>query len=420
MPTFLVLTVGTGTAGPHSNLVLGLQNTLTIVSPDRYWLIPSASPDSTAVADLVRELQPAGFEPWSPTDPYRCIERHDSIAHCRDTMAEVLRHVGTLSKKGDRLVVNPTSGTKQMSAGATLAALDLEADEIQFTVGERSDGVVRTGTERLECFDPSEVFVSRDLRIAEELSAAGSHLAAHRLLARHSRAFQLNALDLQIVAGSGNEKLKTLVRAHELATLTHCLHEWERQNYEAARQLAARCNLPQAVPARAPLQALAEAAKSSKPHPVIISDLLATANLLHRRGDHETSLFLACKALEGGLRLRLMELTGLSDPYSLEIIRSLPLRPDILKRAEATSHDGATTVLGLNQVVDILTGLSDPLATAYREDWRFAALVRLRNEYTHALRPIDSSDSQAFLDLVQNLFAAHLPLPAAAPRPALS
>jgi hypothetical protein len=420
MPAFLVLTVGTGTAGPHSNLVLGLQNTLGIVKPDHYWLVPSASADSTAVADLVRELHPAGFEPWSPSEPYRCIESHDSIAHCRDTMAEVLRHVRTLFKKGDRLLVNPTSGTKQMSAGATLAALDLEADEIQFTVGDRADGVVRTGTERLERFDPLEVFVSRDLRIAGELSAAGSHLAAHRLLARHARAFPLNALDLQIVAGSGNEKLKTLVRAHELATLTHCLHEWERQNYEAARQLAARCNLPQAVPARAPLQAFAEAAKSSKPHAAIVSDLLATATLLHRRGDHETSLFLACKALEGGLRLRLMELTGLSDPYSLEILRSLPVRPEILKRAEATSHDGTTTVLGLNQVVDILTCLSDPLAAAYRGDWRIASLVRLRNEYTHALRPIDSSDSRVFLDLVQNLFAAHLPLPAAAPRPAFS
>lgn len=420
MAKLLLVTVGTGTAGPHSNLVLGLQNTLGIVQPDRYWLVPSASVDSTAVADLVRELHPAGFEPWSALEPYCCISEHDSIAHCRSTVAEVLRHMRDQCKKGDHLLVNPTSGTKQMSAGATLAALDLEADEIQFTVGDRADGVVRTGTERLECFDPSEVFVSRDLRIAGELSAAGSHLAAHRLLARHARAFQLNALDLQIVAGSGNEKLKTLVRAHELATLTHCLHEWERQNYEAARQLAARCNLPQAVPARAPLQALAEAAKATKPHAAIVSDLLATATLLHRRGDHETSLFLACKALEGGLRLRLMELTGLSDPYSLEILRSLPLRQDILKRAEATSHDGTTTVLGLNQVVDILTSLSDPLAAAYRDDWRIASLVRLRNEYTHALRPIDSSDSQAFLDLVQNLFAAHLPLPSAAPRPAFA
>jgi hypothetical protein len=397
MKTFLVLTVGTGTAGPHSNLVLGLQNTLGLVSPDRYWLVPSASPDSTAVADLVRELHPAGFEPWEATVPYRTIEHHDSIAHCRDTVAIVLRHVRTLCKKGDRLVVNPTSGTKQMSAGATLAALDLEADEIQFTVGDRADGVVRTGTERLECFDPREVFVSRDLRIAAELSAAGSHLAAHRLLARH-----------------------TSHTALAEASVALCLHEWERQNYEAARQLAARSNHPALAAARAPLQALSEIARSARPHAAIVADLLATADLLHRRGDHETSLFLACKALEGGLRLRLFESTGLVDPYSLEILRSLPLRPEILKRAEATSHDGTTTVLGLNQVVDILSGLSDPIAGAYRADWRFAALVRLRNEYTHALRPIDPADSQAFLAIVQNLFAAHVPLPQPAPRPALA
>lgn len=419
MAKLLLLTVGTGTAGPHSNLVLGLQNTLGIVRPDRYWLVPSASADSTAVADLVRELHPAGFEPWSTTEPYCCIAQHDSIAHCRDTVLEVLVLMRKESKKGDRLVVNPTSGTKQMSAGATLAALDLEADEIQFTVGERSDGVVRTGTERLECFDPSEVFISRDLRIAEELSAAGSHLAAHKLLLRHSRAFPLNALDMEIVARSGNEKLKTLVRAQELASLALCLHEWERQNYEAARQLAARCNLPQVIPARATLQDLAQAAKSGLPHPAIVADLLATAGLLHRRGDHETSLFLTCKALEGGLRLRLFESTGLVDPYSLEILRSLSLNSDILNRAEATSRDGLTTVLGLNQVVDILSSLQDPIAGDYRANGRFAGLVRLRNEYTHAVRPIDPADAQAFLALVQNLFTGHLKLPAPAHRPSL-
>lgn len=397
MATLLVLTVGTGTAGPHSNLVLGLRNTLSIVGPDRYWLVPSASPDSTTVADLVRELHPAGFEPWSPSDPYCCIAHHDSIAHCRDTVAGVLHHVRSLSKKGDRILVNPTSGTKQMSAGATLAALDLEVDEVQFTIGERADGVVKTGSEKIERFDPSEVFLSRDLLTAQELSAAGSHFAAHRLLARHSGQQAKNAAECAL-----------------------CLHEWERQNYELARQIASRSNHPMLASARSTLQELAMAAKAGKPHSAIVSDILATADILHRRGDHETSLFLSYKALESGLRLRLFETTGLQDPYRLEILRTLPLRPELLRRLETSSNDGQTTVLGLNQVVETLSSLTDPMAASYRADWRFAALARLRNEYTHALRPIDPADSQAFLAIVQNLFMAHLPLPVPAPRPAFA
>jgi len=417
------MTVGTGTAGPHSNLVLGLRNTLALVQPDRYWLIPSASPDSTAVADLVRELHTHGFEPWSPSTPYHAIEQHDSIRHCRDTVAEVLRHVRPLCKTGDRILMNPTSGTKQMSAGATLAALDLEADEIQFTVGDRADGVVITGSERLERFDPSEVFVSRDLRIAEELSRAGSHFAAHRLLSRHSRHSRLstlNALDHRLVAGSQNEKLQKLVLASNLSSLALCLHEWERQNYEAARQLAAACHLPQMATARAPLQLLSEAAKTAKPNAAIVADLLHTGSILHQRGDHEASLFIVCRALETGLRLRLMEKTGLCDPYSLEILRTLSIKRSLIERCENNSHDHVTARLGLKQVVEILSSLGCPLANDYNEERRLSRFVGLRNEYTHAVRHIKESESQEFHELVSRLFKEHLLLPSAPARPSLS
>lgn len=396
MATFLVLTVGTGTAGPHSNLVLGLKNTLGIVRPDSYWLVPSASPDSIAVAQLVRESQSAPFIPWDSTTPFRTIEHHDSIAHCRDAVASVLRHVRSLLQPGDRLVVNPTSGTKQMSAGATLAALDLEADEIQFTIGERADGVVRTGTERVESFDPTGIFLTRDFKIAAELSASGSHLAAHRLLAQHSAQEAKDAADVAL-----------------------CLHEWERQNYEAARQIAARSSDRALASARTPLQTLAEAAKTRKPHAAIVSDLLVTAGLQQRRGDQETALFLACKALESGLRLRLLQNTELHEPYSLQDLRSLPLPPQMIERLAMNSNDGATTILGLKLVVDILNNLGDPMAETYLADWRFSSFVGLRNEYTHALQPIAPAKAQAFLAIVQNLFSTHLHLPIPAARPTL-
>ena len=419
MKTHLIMTVGTGTAGPHSNLVLGLRNTLAIVQPDSYWLIPSASPDSTAVADLVRELHPQGFEPWSPSTAYHAIDHHDSIRHCRDTVAEVLRQAQTLCKTGDRILVNPTSGTKQMSAGATLAALDLEAGEIQFTVGERADGVVMTGSERLECFDPSEVFISRDLRIAEELSRAGSHFAAHRLLARYSRPLTLNALDHRLVASSQNKKLQRLVLAGDLSSLALCLHEWERQNYEAARQLAAACHLPQMVSARAPLQQLAEAAKTAKPNAAIVADLLHTGSILHQQGDHEASLFIVCRALETGLRLRLMEKTELCDPFSLEILRTLPIKSSLMERCEKSSQDHATARLGLKQIVEILSAIRCPLAKDYNEERRLSHFVGLRNEYTHAVRHIKERESQEFHDLVSRLFKKHLSLPSAPIRPSM-
>ena len=414
------MTVGTGTAGPHSNLVLGLSKTLEILKPDHFWLVPSSSADSIAVADLVREKHPTGFTAWNASQPYREIENPDSIADCRAAIAQVIRHVRTTAKSGDRLVVNPTSGTKQMSAGATLAALDEEVHEIHFTIGDRADGVVITGTERIESFNALEVFVSRDLRIAADLSGAGSHLAAHRLLSRYSRPVGLNLLDHQLVTNEQNQAQNKLFLANELSALALCLHEWERQNYEAARQLAASCNLSQMISTRKPLQELSQAAKTGKPHPSIVIDLLATGHVLHSRGDHEASIFIVCKSLESALRLRLMESTGLHAPYSLETLRTLPISPAFLQRCEMASNDSCTTVLGLNQIVDILNALGDPIAATYRADRRLPGLVRLRNEYTHALRHIEPAESCAFLDLVSDLFSSHLDFPTPATRPYLS
>jgi len=55
MTSLLILTVGTGTAGKHSDVAQGLANTIRQVRPRKFWLVPSASEKSTPVADLSRE-----------------------------------------------------------------------------------------------------------------------------------------------------------------------------------------------------------------------------------------------------------------------------------------------------------------------------------------------------------------------------
>ncbi len=46
MPSLLILTVGTGASGQHSNLAQGLVNTLRQLRPRLFWLVPSASEKS--------------------------------------------------------------------------------------------------------------------------------------------------------------------------------------------------------------------------------------------------------------------------------------------------------------------------------------------------------------------------------------
>lgn len=388
MPVHLILTVGTGTAGKHSNLAAGLRRTLEMIAPERFWLVPSSSPDSIAVADLVRE-DFRGFQPWAGDDmPYRCIAQHDSLANCREAVREVIA-VARRAGKIARLLVNPTSGTKQMSAGATLAALDEGVGEIVFTVGERADGVVMTGTEKLESFDPSAFFAERDLATAADLFSAGAFGAAARILRRH----------------------EALRPAQEVAV---CLHEWDRLNYEAARQSAARSKHAAFTPVlRGHLQQLAQEARpGSAPSAVIAADLLDNAAHHHARGDSEGSLVLAVKALETGLRHLLWSQTQLRDPYPLTELYALPVPADMKERLEKTSNDGKTTILGLKLVAEVLKHLGDPVGTAYFADRELQALVRVRNDLTHLIRSVSQEESAAALARVKALLPAMPKVPA--------
>jgi len=384
----LILTVGTGTAGRYSSLADGLRSTITMLAPRLFWLVPSTSPDSQTIADLIREDFP-NFYPWADRIPYHAISEPDSLLTCRRVVREVIARARQELRKGERLLVNPTSGTKQMSAGASIAALDESLGEIVFTVGERTDGVVKTGTERLEFFDASSFFAERDLGLARELFSAGASGAAYHVLARH----------------------ESLV---EPANVALCLHEWERLNYEGARKVAAAS--PALVASRHGLTTLADAARTAKPHPLIVADLFETARVFHDRSDYESSLSHTCKGLEMGLRLRLFQTSGLYEPYRLQEVCALPISDDFRARLRKNSSDGKACILGLRQVVEVLNSMGDPLAEAYRQDRALQRLVGVRNELIHAIRPVSAADADAFLARSRALLEGPLLLPPPVPR----
>lgn len=392
MHKYLILTVGTGTAGKHSNLAAGLRSTLELIQPARFWLVPSTDEVSQVTADLVREELPA-FVPWNDSSPYHSIRNPDSLEDCQQVVRNVISRAKQSLPKQGRLLVNPTSGTKQMSVGATLAALDEGVGELVFTVGRRADGVVITGTERLETFNASDYFAERDLKAARELSQAGAHSAAAALLSRHSRH-----------AGFG-----------EIAS---CLHEWERQNYSEARRIAAASCADALIPLRHHLEQLHLATKSKEPNPLIIADLLFTAELFHERQDYESSLVLSCRALEMGLRRALFEFTGLCEPYSLSEVCSLSISQEIKDRCRYVSNDGTYTILNLRTIARILSELHHPIGDQFENDNELKELIRVRNELMHQVKAIQANESKLFLQKVKELLT-HLALPSPPARPSL-
>ena len=379
----LILTVGTGTAGKHSDVAAGLARTIDLTAPRLFWLVPSASEKSGPVADLIREsvANPAAFRPWSAAAPYRLISDPDDIHECRLVLRQVIAEAKNQLQPGEKLVVNPTSGTKQMSAGATLAALDEELGELMFTTGERVDGVVKTGTEQAKTFSTAAFFLERDLRLAQGLFGHGAFYAAARLLRRHAA--------------------PVAVRARETAL---CLHEWQRLNYTKAAAHAAKFS----EDLRLHLARLARAGAFSVS---VLGDLLAGADELLRWGDREEALARYYRGAEQTAKVRLAEDHSLRPPYRLaEVLRLLP--PGCRLAAELSAHARQGEILlSAQRAWDLLDSIADPMAGAYFADDRLLEGLRRRNEsmYGHGAEPVDPASVQSVADRLRNLLRAYLP-----------
>ena len=383
MTSLLILTVGTGTAGKHSDVAAGLARTIDMTAPRLFWLVPSASKKSRPVADLIREsvANPAAFCPWSDDVPYQAIPDPDDIHQCRQVLRQVIAEAKKRLQPGESLIVNPTSGTKQMSAAATLAALDEEIGEIMFTTGERVDGVVKTGTEQPRTFSTETFFFERDLRIAQNLFDHGAFRAAAHLLRRYHTAEAL--------------------RARETAL---CLHEWQRSSYARAAAHAARCS----EELHRHLKALAEAETFSTS---ILGDLLAGADELLRWGDAEEALARYYRAAEQAAKVRLADAYSLRPRYRLEdAVRLLPAGSPLATDLHRHARNGEV-LLTANRAWELLKTIGDPMAAAYFADNALVEGLRRRNEglYGHGTEPVDSARVQAVRDRLRNLLSAHLP-----------
>jgi len=363
----LILTVGTGTAGRYSNLASGLVTTVRLHDPERYWLVPSSSPDSIGIADLVREEigEEAIFVPWSDSDNrsiYCSIEEPDDVISCRTALSAVIAAARKTLKPGQRLVVNPTSGTKQMTAGATLAALELdqEAGGIAFTIGERHDGVVKTGTERVTKIDTRRFMYERRLEHAESFFEAGACQAAAKLLEPFSELSQ--------------QKLD----------VARCLHMWQYQNYEPARQIAARSSAPHLIGLRNYFEQLCREKPAGE---LRVADMFAGAERLRNWHLTDEALVRYYHTVETAGRVRLWQEHSLQEPFELDAVLAIPgIQPTFANRLRNIARDGRL-FLTMALLFEVLHALQDPLAELFLGDKDFQELLRLRNDYLHDGRP---------------------------------
>jgi len=396
MADLLLLTIGTGTAGRTSNLLAGLRRAIEMSDPERFWLVPSTDEISLLMADEVRSGN-AKFAPWSETEPYHALRAPDDLEACRLHLRAMLAKLRALLRPGQKLLVNATSGTKQMTAAAVLAALDEGLGDLVFISGERADGVVKTGTERIVQFDAARFFRERDLASARDLFAAGAFASAAKLLEPHRQALPLNH------------------------AMCRTLHHWRRLDYLKAENAAGSWSEVH----RRGLATRAQCAASRQPSLLILSDILGWSERACDIGEANESLALGYKALEWAARYALQVDLQLTAPrangyFELDAVLALARNSEEARRLQALARDGEVS-LGLSRALQLLRSNGHPLGSGFFENKQIEKLTNRRNQAVHDIRPVEISEARQLLDYARELVKVAgwdlepLPIPAALP-----
>jgi hypothetical protein len=371
----LVLTVGTGTAGQHSNLAAGLVNSIASLSesPEITFLVPSSSEESIALAELVADESPYHAE--IADEEFR-LENPDDLLASRDKIRALLESVIFRFPKS-KILVNPTSGTKQMTIGCFLAAADIPGIELCFIGGKRKDGVVITGTEKNLRLEPNFLHRERAVATAEELYKSGALEAIAPLL----QPFGAKTEDLSLFS---------MCQAH-------------RQNlrFERARQIAAKCHHPSAITLRSHLDKLCSADRSSAD---FVAEVFCGADRLRNWGK-DTQAFLAYyQSIEFAARTALSSRHSVSEPYDLDLISSAPsCTSEQVRKYRANARDGKLH-LGLHGLHETLLAFGDSSANTYFQNQSLRTMLNRRNEFVHT----GQSPETGLIKALANHTRAHL------------
>jgi hypothetical protein len=380
----LILTVGTGTAVKSADIATGLQNTIKLLKPRGFWLVPSLDENSVLVAELVRQgLE--NFRPLSLEKPFCQLTQHDNLEQCRLEFRNLLEQVKPQLQEGEKLLINATSGTKQMVIAAVIAALDEGCADINFTVGTREGGVVIAGTEQITNFDASTYFRQHDYRLATELFKTGAFLAAATVLDKHKT---------------------NLPKAFAQCQL---LHQWRSCDYIATVSTA-QTHFPEH---RAFFAKRVQQAKEGRPSLALLSDILLWAEHARQTKDAATCMMTAHKALEMAARCALKEDLGLDcsrdGRYYKQHLLACVKRLDLRNKIEQKYRTEDTVALPLPMITSILEDCGSAFGKAYEAHPTLPKLSRSRNLMVHAMEPHDLEEAKRLLKIISLLVSENLP-----------
>ena len=347
-----VCTVGTGTAGKTSNVNEGIAASIKFRNPEYCYLLPSVSPDSIAVAQLVQEgvagsgikIKDSGIIP---------LTSHDDILRCRQEIRVIFRDLKK-SLPQCEIILNPTSGTKQMTSAAMLAAIDEGIEQIEYISGPRQDGVIITGQEQISSVSARGILAEYAGRNALSLLNGGAYQGAAELMKSYKELLPQTSAAAAVLAARNRFNYRGAIQACNTIDSSF----WQEQ-----RQLLNQMTL------------------AAWPSPVHLADMLNFVTRQLEFDEREEALAMLYRLCEAACKVRIRdEICG--GKLSTEGIINCPdiiLDKNTKDKMCAQEREYGEPLLGLKDCKDILNKSKFKLIPVLK-DSKYWKTLQLRNK----------------------------------------
>ncbi len=356
----MVVTVGTGTGRDAEesarSIASGIAVSLRTSNPSKVIFVVSEE-SYEATLPKVMEMQEV---------PEMEVEMLRDINDLDEAFEKVLRCIERLVSSGYDVVVDFTSGTKAMSAGAVLAATQ-EGVKLSYVAGKRQGGKVVRGTEKVTVCSP----VRGMLRMQEKMVSGFFDIYQFEAAVRLLR--EMAEMD----ASMGEEYMRQLriVEGYML---------WDRFNHEGAFE---RLEGMEGVPAgnKEFLGRLLRCRDSKEPY--YIADLLNNAERRAEEGKYDDAVARLYRTAEMVAQYRLRGRYGI-DTGDVDV--SL-LGEKAAERYRRYMDERGRIRVGMLRAYELLQELGDELGEMLIADRRMRSLLTRRNEsiLAHGTAPVE-------------------------------
>ncbi len=417
----MIATVGTG-VGPAAeerirSLAHGIVTALKTHNPSYVHFVTSEEGKQT-VEEIVRQLP-------SLEDHH---EEHitDDINDIRAIMTlveQVLEQIIGAGHAPEDIVVDYTSGTKAMSAGATLAALRKRVGILNYVGGGRTGGRVERGREEIFQLNPREWYFEDDLRQGFRFLERGHPAACLAWMANIDREHLPShlAILVDIVRGLAKALHAWNLFDHEQAT--RALEDTIKQvkvtleGNDPVRDMSERYGLLGLLPVlqgcyRFLRELLNTREKNQSHHErMLLADLRENAERQANAGhldDAVARLYRVTEFLAQHLLRAEFHVESGDIPLLSPALENIPAR--LRERLEAQRQDGKVKI-GLFLDYELLSALDHEAGRAFSGNRRLQDAIRTRNEgiLAHGSRPVSPADWDKLRVEVDNLLGNYLP-----------